>query len=130
MSPQSHAFSAGISSKGQELPEWSGGLEPEPTARMWVPLALEELSYTLNSKNADYRVTSSEFSNFHFAGDVAGLPARDVMLAQIGIKLGRLKGLLDRKSDPNWESIEDTIKDLAGYAVILYAYQLSLEVAK
>lgn len=130
MSPQNLASNAGISSRGQASPESYGGPEPVPTTRTWVPLALEELGYTLSSKNADYRITSSEFSNFFFAGDVASVAVRDVMLTQIGIKLGRLKGLMDRREDPNWESVEDTIKDLAGYAVILYAYQLSLEIPK
>lgn len=80
----------------------------------------------LQRKNSDYKVTSSEFSNFHFASDVAGISARDVILAQIGIKLGRLKGLTRSGREPNWESIEDTTKDLAGYAVILYAYYLEM----
>lgn len=91
-----------------------------------IERALEELGSVLKRKNSDYRVTSSEFSNFHFAAEIAGVSTREVMLTQIGIKIGRLRGLLDGKKDPNWESIEDTVKDLAGYSVILYAYYLEM----
>jgi hypothetical protein len=113
-STTSPASSAGTSSS---LPESSVS---------FIATALEELGEVLKRKNSDYKVTSSEFSNFHYAADVAGIPTRDAILTQIGIKLGRLKGLTQRNADPNWESIEDTAKDLAGYAVILYAYYLEM----
>jgi hypothetical protein len=92
----------------------------------FIATALEELGAVLRRKNSDYKVTSSEFSNFHYAADVAGISTRDAMLTQIGIKLGRLKGLTQSGKDPEWESVEDTAKDLAGYAVILYAYYLEM----
>jgi hypothetical protein len=80
-----------------------------------------ELEATLQSKNEDYRI-DSEFSNFEFAADVAGLLPEDVLTIQVGIKLGRLKGL---QEDPNNESRLDTLKDLAGYAIIFYAHALA-----
>lgn len=92
----------------------------------FIETALTELGAVLKRKNSDYKVTSSEFSNFHYAADVAGISTRDAMLTQIGIKLGRLKGLTRSGKNPEWESIEDTAKDLAGYAVILYAYYLEM----
>lgn len=90
----------------------------------WMNEALERLSATLVSKNADYSIDGGEFSNFEYAAHMSEMPVDKVMLAQIGIKVGRLKGLPD---DPSNESRLDTIKDLAGYAVILYAYSLFLE---
>lgn len=99
--------------------------ELESTASS-IETALANLGSVLQRKNSDYKVTSSEFSNFHFAADMAGLSAQDVMLAQIGIKLGRLRGLLGTGKDVNYEAIEDTVMDLAGYAVILYAYQIEM----
>lgn len=85
----------------------------------YVQRAIEELAETLQSKNEDYRI-DSEFSNFEYAAEVAGVVTTfDVILTQIGIKLGRIRGL---DKDPNNESLEDSVKDLAGYAVILYAY--------
>lgn len=113
-STTSPASSAGTSSSQQVSP------------LSFIETALEELGAVLKRKNSDYKVTSSEFSNFHYAGDVAGVSTRETMLVQIGIKLGRLKGLTKSGQDPNWESIEDTVKDLAGYAVILYAYYLEM----
>lgn len=114
MSPQNPASNAGTSSS--ELVFGPSSIET----------ALSNLGSVLKRKNSDYKVTSSEFSNFHFAADMAGLSARDVMMAQIGIKLGRLRGLTDGDRDVNYEALEDTVMDLAGYAVILYAYHLEL----
>lgn len=90
--------------------------EPE-----YIGMALDTLNAVLTSKNQDYRITG-EFSNFEFAGYNAGIPVDTVMLTQLFIKLGRLKGL---DKDPNNESRLDTYKDLAGYAIILYAYALA-----
>lgn len=108
------ASSAGTSSSQQESP------------RSFIETALWELGAVLKRKNSDYKVTSSEFSNFHYAADVAGVTTKEAILTQIGIKLGRLKGLTQTGKDPEWESVEDTAKDLAGYAVILYAYYLEM----
>lgn len=83
-----------------------------------IERSLDEMCTILNSKNADYRI-DGEFSNFEFAADIAGLNVVDVMLIQIGIKLGRLKGA---EGSYNNESAQDTIRDLAGYAIILNAY--------
>lgn len=89
-----------------------------------IELALSLLKETLRSKNADYRI-GSEFSNFYFSADVAGIAPGDVMMAQIGIKLGRIKGILSTTDrDINHEALIDTYKDLAGYAVLLYALKL------
>lgn len=108
------ASNAGTSSSELESPASS------------IETALANLGSVLRRKNSDYKVTSGEFSNFHFAADIAGLSPQDVMLAQVGIKLGRLQGLLGEGRTPNYEAIEDTVMDLAGYAVILYAYQIEM----
>lgn len=87
----------------------------------YVQRAIEELAETLQSKNEDYRI-GGEFSNFEYAAEIAASSTTQVMLTQIGIKVGRLVGLSD---SPNNESFKDSVKDLAGYAVILYAYLTS-----
>lgn len=87
----------------------------------YVQRAIEELAETLQSKNEDYRI-GGEFSNFEYAAEVSSTTTAEVMLTQIGIKVGRLIGL---KENPNNESFKDSVKDLAGYAVILYAYLMS-----
>lgn len=97
-----------------------------PVITLWIPEAIEEISRTLSSKNADYRL-GGEFSNFEFAAQVAGTTPAHVMLTQIGIKVGRLIGLLQAQTEPNNESVADTIKDLHGYAAILHAWSLMTE---
>jgi hypothetical protein len=86
-----------------------------------VQSALKDLSRTLAEKNHDYKI-DGEFSNFEYAAELSGSDVLGVMMTQIGIKLGRLKGLPEEVYN---EPKIDTYKDLAGYAVILYAYVMS-----
>lgn len=123
MSQQSHVSSAPTSSSTQRSGE-SLSSQEKPLNEGWISEALLSLDRTLHAKNKDYRI-DSEFSNFEFAAQMVGggMSPDEVMLTQIAIKLGRLQGLPD---DPRNESRMDTIKDLAGYAVILYGYALSM----
>lgn len=89
----------------------------------WIDTAITNLGATLSEKNHDYRI-DGEFSNFEYAAELAGSDVLAVLLTQIGIKLGRLKGLPEEVYN---ESKLDTYKDLAGYAVILYAYAMSID---
>lgn len=122
LSLPSPASSAPTSSSTQRLGE-SLSSQEKPLSEGWISEALLSLDRTLHAKNKDYRI-DSEFSNFEFAAQMVGggMSPDEVMLTQIAIKLGRLQGLPD---DPRNESRMDTIKDLAGYAVILYGYSLS-----
>lgn len=89
-----------------------------------ITSAIEILAATLESKNADYKI-DDEFSNFTFAADAAGIKPSDVLMGQIGIKIGRIKGLKkDPFKDINYEALLDSYQDLAGYAIILYAMKL------
>jgi hypothetical protein len=87
----------------------------------WIDAAIEDLRHTLSEKNHDYKI-DGEFSNFEYAAELSGSDVLGVMMTQIGIKLGRLKGLPEEVYN---EPKIDTYKDLAGYAVILYAYVMS-----
>ena len=87
----------------------------------WIDAAIEDLRQTLAAKNHDYKI-DGEFSNFEYAAELSGSDVLGVMMTQIGIKLGRLKGLPEEVYN---EPKVDTYKDLAGYAVILYAYIMS-----
>ena len=88
----------------------------------WIEGALEGLRLTLASKNEDYRI-DGEFSNFEYAAKVSGVNTIDIIMGQLAIKLGRLKGMAG-KPYVNHESALDTYKDLAGYAIIAYAHEL------
>lgn len=87
----------------------------------WIGAALDELRSVLTSKNQDYRI-DGEFSNFEFAANIADIDVVDSITNQLAIKLGRIKGLGE---EPNNEAKLDSYKDLAGYAILLYAYVLS-----
>jgi hypothetical protein len=100
-------------------------VKEESVGQMFIPMALAEMRETLEKKNEDYRLSSNEFSNFYYAANVAGVNTETVILCLIGIKLGRLRGLLEDGRNINYESIADTKKDLANYATILYAMDLS-----
>lgn len=107
-SPKSPASSA-------ETSPW----DPE-SDRSYIGQALTELSELLEKKNSDYRI-DGEFSTFEYAAELSGSDVLGVMMTQIGIKLGRLKGLPE---DVYNEPKLDTYRDLAGYAIILYAYMV------
>lgn len=98
--------------------KWDPMEVPHPLASSSIQRSLDAMAELLGKKNSDYRI-SGEFSNFEFAAEISGLSAVDVMLTQIGIKLGRLKGA---EGSYHMESTQDTIRDLAGYAIILDAY--------
>lgn len=87
----------------------------------YIQKAAEELVSTLSRKNKDYAPTD-EFSNFRGAAELAGIGTWDAMLVQIGIKYTRLQGLADGLSSPEYESVRDTLLDLAGYSIIAAAW--------
>jgi len=126
MSQSYPVSNAATSSREQASPEWLSDNPPTVKYEEWsnIGLALDNLKRTLQTKNSDYKL-NSEFSNFYFAADVAGTSAHDVILGQIGIKIGRIKGLLQKNGDDiNHEALLDSYQDLAGYAIILYALKL------
>lgn len=111
MSQMNPVSSAGTSSSEREF------------GKLFIETALMDLGVTLQQKNSDYKI-DGEFSNFEYAAEIAGTDTLGAIMTQIGIKLGRLKGLPEEVYN---ESKLDTFKDLAGYAIILYAYALKME---
>ena len=85
--------------------------------------ALENMRETHDTKNEDYAEEGNPYSNFEEAGETAGITTDQQFLSLIGVKLARLRQLFSGKT-PNYESLEDTLKDLAVYATILYSYHL------
>ena len=72
----------------------------------------------LLSKGNDYANTD-RLSNFKLAGSICGLPPELNCLSLIATKVARLGVLLQNNATPNNESIEDSVLDLANYAVLL-----------
>lgn len=73
---------------------------------------------TLLNKGDDY-ANEDRLSNFKLAGSIAGGSAEINCLNLIATKVARLGVLLNAKSAPKNESVDDSILDLANYAVLL-----------
>jgi hypothetical protein len=79
---------------------------------------IEQMEKTLFSKGDDY-ANQDRLSNFKLAGAIAGGDARTNCLNLIATKVARLGVLLNSDQNPNHESIDDSVLDLANYAVLL-----------
>jgi len=77
-----------------------------------------EMRKTLFSKGDDY-ANEDRLSNFKLAGAIAGGDARTNCLNLIATKVARLGVLINSDQEPNNESIEDSVLDLANYSVLL-----------
>jgi len=77
-----------------------------------------KMEATLFKKGNDYANTD-RLSNFKLAGAIAGGSAETNCLNMIATKVARLGVLLNSDGVPNNENIEDSILDLANYAVLL-----------
>ena len=77
-----------------------------------------EMRKTLFSKGDDY-ANEDRLSNFKLAGAISGGDARTNCLNLISTKVARLGVLIKTNKEPNNESIEDSVLDLANYAVLL-----------
>lgn len=69
-------------------------------------------------KGNDY-ANEDRLSNFKLAGHISGLTPELNCLSLISTKVARLGVLLNSKQEPNNESINDTLLDLANYSVLL-----------
>lgn len=77
-----------------------------------------EMSEVILKKGNDY-ANDDRLSNFKLAGAVSGLSAEQNCLSLIATKVARLGVLFNSDSEPNNESIEDSILDLANYSALL-----------
>jgi hypothetical protein len=77
-----------------------------------------EMEKVLFSKGDDYANTD-RLSNFKLAGAITGGNARTNCLNMIATKVARLGVLINSSNNPNNESIEDSVLDLANYSVLL-----------
>lgn len=81
-------------------------------------LFVSQMKDTILLKGDDY-AGEDRLSNFKHAGNITGIGAELNCLSLIATKVARLGQLLNGK-EPNNESIEDSILDLANYSVLLY----------
>ncbi len=69
-------------------------------------------------KGNDY-ANEDRLSNFKLAGGICGLKAEQNCLSLIATKVARLGVLLNTDKEPNNESIQDSVLDLANYSILL-----------
>lgn len=78
------------------------------------------------NKGHDY-ATFDAFGNFKFAAQFTKTETTNVMRTLIGIKMARLINLISTGDEANFESLNDTLFDLANYILIYFAYQETAE---
>ena len=79
---------------------------------------VDSMQFVLFSKREDY-ANEDVLSNFKLAGRISGGSAEINCLNLIATKVARLGVLLKSSKQPNNESINDSVLDLANYAVLL-----------
>jgi hypothetical protein len=80
---------------------------------------------THQKKSHDYATVDNPYSNFETAATLAGVDVDTVFRVLMGIKMARLRELLGPSTrEPNFESVQDTRKDLAVYAALYASYFL------
>lgn len=70
------------------------------------------------AKNSDYAQGDDPFANFR-ACESLGIDAATGIMVRMSDKFSRVANLLKREAQVQDESIEDTLRDVANYAIIL-----------
>lgn len=84
---------------------------------------LQDMHDLLISKAADYTDGADQFSNFLKTGNMTGLGPEGSFKVLIATKVVRIMELTGSGRDPRNESVEDTLLDLANYAVLWLAWR-------
>lgn len=86
--------------------------------------AFDEMANTMEAKNADYAGSGEgAFHNFTMVEKLGITTTEQGILTRMTDKMTRITSLIDgRDAKVKTEAIEDTLKDLANYSVILCAY--------
>lgn len=88
-----------------------------------VDAVLRKIGELHDRKNEDYTQDSNPYSNFEDVANITGLPVESVFRVLIGVKMARLKVLMKKSNKPNFESIKDTVLDMAVYSTIFASYE-------
>jgi hypothetical protein len=84
----------------------------------WGSFTAKQLE-VIKKKQGDYANDSEVLNNFKSAAANAGIKEEQQVLSLIATKVARL-GNLFKGNEPNFESIEDSVLDLANYAFLLH----------
>ena len=85
---------------------------------IWFDIILDRMATISDSKRGDYASEDDPFLNFTQVADLTGLSTDEVFLVWLTTKLVRLGQLVGGDKEPNNESIDDSIIDLANYAAL------------
>ena len=90
----------------------------------------QRLDAILGRKSQDYSGNRGEFWAIQQSSELSGVPVQQTILVRMSDKICRISTLLQSNevSMVANESIDDTLLDLVGYAVILMAYRSEREV--
>ena len=81
--------------------------------------ALDDLRALHLSKGGDYADTADPLRNYSVSACDSGLPAWRAAQVRLSEKYHRLVNLTKDGRDPNHESVEDTLMDMAALALIV-----------
>lgn len=73
----------------------------------------------LESKGKDYAKDSDPYQNFRLAESLLGVPTRKGIAVRLLEKVSRICNLMDKSEDVKGETIDDTLNDLIGLAIVL-----------
>lgn len=86
-------------------------------------ILLDEIAEKLVQKNADYSGENT-WKNLETSAEVLNLSVEVALLVRLIDKVGRITTLSDPTNpNPNYESLDDSIQDLLGYAILLALYR-------
>lgn len=84
---------------------------------------INSLQEILIKKGQDYSGTENQWYNFEFAKKMSNMTSLEqVIIVMCSIKFSRLNSLVFADREPNFESIDDNLKDLINYLILLLGY--------
>jgi len=98
-----------------------------PSDNLWFDRVLDKMAKISDSKRHDYASTDDPFLNFTQVADISVLTYDQVFMVWVVTKVVRLGQLVGQDKEPNNESIDDTIIDLANYAALWAGLRLRNE---
>ena len=83
---------------------------------------LDSILQIVRAKNKDYSGEKDPFKNFRLVEEIGLCTVEQGILTRMLDKISRIVNLVDKDPEVVDESIQDTLKDLAAYSIILLVY--------
>jgi hypothetical protein len=85
---------------------------------------VQQMFETTSRKNSDYANANNAFANFTLIESLTGgeVKTEQGILVRMSDKMSRIGNLLHKEGNVKDEAVEDTLQDLAVYAMILKIY--------